>query len=68
MIYDKADEMEIEEAPLSRPVDAVFQEEDRQENILRPKYLGDFQGQQSIKDNLSVFIKAARDRGDALTL
>ena len=37
-----------------------------QENILRPKYLGDFQGQQSIKDNLSVFIKAARDRGDAL--
>ena len=66
MIYDKADEMEIEEAPLSRPVDAVFQEEDRQENILRPKYLGDFQGQQSIKDNLSVFIKAARDRGDAL--
>ena len=66
MIYDKSDEMEIDEAPLSRPVDAAFQEEDRQENILRPKYLGDFQGQQSIKDNLSVFIKAARDRGDAL--
>ena len=61
MIYDKSDEMEIDEAPLSRPVEAAFQEADRQENILRPKYLGDFQGQQSIKDNLSVFIKAARE-------
>ena len=67
MIYDKSDELEIDDSPaVVRPVDAVFQEEDRQENILRPKYLADFQGQQSIKDNLSVFIKAAKNRGDAL--
>ncbi|MBO8468175.1 MAG: Holliday junction branch migration DNA helicase RuvB [Spirochaetes bacterium] len=58
--------MKIEETAVSRPVDAAFQEEDRQENILRPRYLTDFQGQQSIKDNLSVFIKAAKNRGDAL--
>ncbi len=67
MIYDKSGDMEFDDVPeVVRPVDAAFQEEDRQENILRPKYLEDFQGQQSIKDNLSVFIKAARSRGDAL--
>ena len=64
MILDNSDDMEILAA--ARPVDASYQEEDRQENILLPKYLGDFQGQQSIKDNLSVFIKAAKNRGDAL--
>ena len=67
MIYDRSDELETDDSPIvARPVDATFQEEDSQENILRPKYLADFQGQQSIKDNLSVFIKAARNRGDAL--
>lgn len=66
MIQDKSEDMKIEEIAVSRPVDAAFQEEDRQENILRPRYLADFQGQQSIKDNLSVFIKAAKNRGDAL--
>ncbi len=66
MIQDKSEDMKIEETAVSRPVDAAFQEEDRQENILRPRYLADFQGQQSIKDNLSVFIKAAKNRGDAL--
>lgn len=44
-----------------------FQKEtDVQENILRPKTLKDFQGQKRIKDNLSVFIQAARERKDAL--
>ena len=67
MIYDKSDELEFDDSPaIVRPVDAAFQEEDKQENILRPKYLADFQGQQSIKDNLSVFIQAARNRGDSL--
>ena len=47
-------------------VSTSFQEQDAQENILRPKYLKDFQGQAKIKENLSVFIKAARDRGEAL--
>lgn len=43
-----------------------FQDADNQENILRPKLLKDFQGQPRIKDNLGVFIKAARERGEAL--
>ncbi|MDC7246333.1 MAG: Holliday junction branch migration DNA helicase RuvB [Sphaerochaetaceae bacterium] len=42
------------------------QETDLNENILRPKALTDFQGQQRIKDNLSVFITAAKERSDAL--
>ncbi len=67
MIYDNSSDMERDDdISVIRPVDATFQEEDKQENILRPKYLEDFQGQQSVKDNLSVFIKAARNRGDAL--
>jgi Holliday junction DNA helicase RuvB len=46
---------------------STFQSDmDVQENILRPKTLGDFQGQQRIKDNLSVFIRAALERGDSL--
>lgn len=40
--------------------------EDDRENVLRPKRLADFLGQDSIKTNLSVFIRAAVARGDAL--
>ena len=39
---------------------------DGKENPLRPQLLSDFQGQDTIRDNLSVFIKAANDRGDNL--
>jgi Holliday junction DNA helicase RuvB len=42
------------------------QDNDVNENILRPKTLKDFQGQMRIKDNLSVFIRAAKEREDAL--
>lgn len=48
------------------PVSSVLQEADAQENILRPKFLSEFQGQSKIKENLSVFIKAAKERGEAL--
>jgi Holliday junction DNA helicase RuvB len=41
-------------------------EEDVKEITLRPKMLIDFQGQTDIKDNLSVFIKAARQRQESL--
>ncbi len=48
-------------------VSASFQESaDRQENVLRPKMLSDFQGQARLKENLSVFIRAALQRGEAL--
>lgn len=41
-------------------------EEDAQEQLLRPRYLRDFQGQEALKENLSVFIKAASERGESL--
>ncbi len=47
-------------------VSSMFQEGDVQENILRPKMLHDFQGQERIKTNLEVFIKAAKERKEAL--
>jgi Holliday junction DNA helicase RuvB len=41
-------------------------EEVRSEAILRPKTLDEFVGQPELKANLAVFIKAAKQRGDAL--
>ncbi len=53
--------------PEDSPVAVSFQSADeKNENILRPQYLEDFQGQPLLKENLSVFIKAARDRGEPL--
>src|ERR1700690_2909072 len=41
-------------------------EEDEFEASLRPKRLADFVGQQQARDNLSVFIEAAKARGEPL--
>ncbi|MBP5450940.1 MAG: Holliday junction branch migration DNA helicase RuvB, partial [Treponema sp.] len=41
-------------------------EDEGQENNLRPTSLNEFQGQSAIKENLSVFINAAREREEAL--
>ena len=41
-------------------------DEDAKEAGLRPLYLKDFQGQDPIKRNLSVFIQAARQRPESL--
>jgi len=41
-------------------------EEDSLESSLRPKHLAEFVGQQQARENLSVFIQAAKARGDAL--
>lgn len=41
-------------------------EEDKIENTLRPQSLDDFIGQDKLKDNLKVFIEAAKKRGEAL--
>jgi len=40
--------------------------EDRSEPSLRPERLAEFVGQRTLCENLSVFIKAARSRGEAL--
>jgi Holliday junction DNA helicase RuvB len=41
-------------------------EEDSLEASLRPKRLADFVGQQQARENLSIFIQAAKARGEAL--
>ncbi|MBI5886259.1 MAG: Holliday junction branch migration DNA helicase RuvB [Deltaproteobacteria bacterium] len=41
-------------------------EEDRFEETLRPRLIDDFIGQDKLKENLKVYIEAARARGEAL--
>lgn len=36
------------------------------ENSLRPKYLKDYTGQEKVKENLSIYIEAAKSRGEPL--
>lgn len=49
------------------PTTSQFTPEEQQvDRALRPKGLSDFSGQQKIVDNLEVFIKAAKLRGEAL--
>jgi Holliday junction DNA helicase RuvB len=58
---------DLDELQHSSVVSTSFQQDaDVQENILRPKMLCDFQGQQQLKDNLSVFVQAARERKEPL--
>ena len=49
-----------------RAVAAARTEEDAAEASLRPQTLNEFIGQKSSRENLSVFIEAARSRGEAL--
>ncbi len=49
-----------------RPVSAARAEEDAAEASLRPQTLAEFVGQRASRENLAVFIQAARDRGEAL--
>ncbi len=41
-------------------------EPEHNENILRPSFLRDFLGQEKLKENLDIFIRAAKNRGDSL--
>jgi holliday junction DNA helicase RuvB len=50
----------------SRIVSAERREEDLMEASIRPQVLADFVGQQQARENLSVYIEAARRRADAL--
>ncbi len=45
--------------------DSVLQEDEHDTN-LRPQFLNEFLGQQKIKDNLHVFIEAAKTRSESL--
>ena len=58
-----ADEFDFE----NRMVGAEYQRGDEnEENSLRPKRLEDYIGQDKVKENLKVYIDAARLRGDSL--
>src|SRR4051812_24203595 len=50
----------------NRPVSSAKAEEDSAEASLRPQTLAEFIGQQASRENLAIFIQAARDRGEAL--
>ena len=54
---------DIYEEPL---VAKTFLQEDAQEGSLRPKTLREYIGQEKAKENLAVFIEAARRREEAL--
>lgn len=43
-----------------------MKEEDIEENSLRPKWLKEYTGQEKVKENLKVFIEAAKLRNEAL--
>lgn len=50
-----------------RLISPMAQREDiDNENSLRPQRLADYVGQEKIKDNLSIYLEAAKMRGDAL--
>jgi Holliday junction DNA helicase RuvB len=49
-----------------RAVDPARSEQDAVEASLRPQTLAEFVGQRQLRDNLGVFIEAARGRGEAL--
>ncbi len=52
---------------MKRTIETNLTEEDiKIEGSLRPQRLDDYIGQQKIKDNLNVFIEAAKQRGDTL--
>ena len=44
----------------------IMEEDYKIENSLRPKFLTDYIGQTKAKENLKVYIEAARARGEAL--
>src|SRR5213079_180457 len=52
--------------PVERLVAPERNEDDTLEASLRPKRLADFVGQQQARENLSIFIDAAKARGEAM--
>ncbi len=48
------------------PNPAFDESEDREELTLRPRFLTEFVGQEKLKENLAVYIEAAKQRGEHL--
>lgn len=59
-------DIEVEEASERDLEPGYTIKDESNENILRPKYLKDFQGQEELKENLKIYIEAAKKRGEAL--
>ena len=49
-----------------RLLSSTKSEYDIEENTLRPKTMEDYVGQEKVKENLSVFMEAAKNRGESL--
>ncbi|MCK6261942.1 Holliday junction branch migration DNA helicase RuvB [Vibrio sp. ZSDE26] len=56
----------IEADRLIAPDSPVFKEEDVIDRAIRPKKLADYKGQDHVKDQMEIFIKAAQLRNEAL--
>ncbi|AIU66349.1 ATP-dependent DNA helicase RuvB [Vibrio coralliilyticus] len=56
----------IEADRLIAPENAVYKEEDVIDRAIRPKKLADYQGQDHVRDQMEIFIKAANLREEAL--
>jgi Holliday junction DNA helicase RuvB len=63
---DASSEAAQEQTMTDRLVTSVKRDTDVAEASLRPQTLAEFIGQEQARANLSVFIRAARDRGEAL--
>ena len=59
-------EFEDEEYEKEDLIVSTKTEYDAEENVLRPKTMEDYVGQQKVKENLDVYISAAKRRGEAL--
>ena len=57
--------MQMETEKLVRP-DVENENEEKQENVLRPKTLNEYIGQSKVKENMKVYIEAAKKRGEPL--
>lgn len=56
----------IEADRLIAPENPTFRDEDVIDRAIRPKKLADYQGQDHVRDQMEIFIKAAQLRGEAL--
>ena len=55
----------MDEENLINP-ELINEEENRLENSLRPKTLSEYIGQTKVKENMKVYIEAAKKRGEPL--
>ncbi len=66
-MFEQLNDFDSEFAPETRLVGPDMTEEDAEnENSLRPQTLDEYIGQQKAKENLSIYMQAARARGEAL--